>query len=81
MKSDILCYNKLFIGEHYEINQDIIYEIERLYSEYEQEMHSAQSKGWLVENTVKTYLLHSGNFVKWCNGHFTPGVKNARETM
>ena len=38
--------------------------IEKLYHEYVQEVSEAERKGYLKENTVKTYLLHSGNFVK-----------------
>lgn len=30
-----------------------------------------------MDNTVRTYLLHSGNLVKWCRGNFIPGDKNA----
>ena len=58
-------------------SEDIIKEIARLYNEYEQEVLSAKEKGLLMDNTVRTYLLHSGNFVKWCRGNFVPGGKNA----
>jgi len=50
--------------------------IEKLYHEYEQEVSEAKRKGYLKENTVKTYLLHSGNSVKWCKGEFEPGSRN-----
>jgi len=59
--------------------QEIMQEIERLYSEYEKEVYIAKKEGYLMDNTVKTYLLHSGNFVKWCRGHFVPGGKNASQ--
>ena len=52
-------------------------EIERLFSIYEKEVHAAKDCGLLMDNTLRTYLLHSGNFVKWCNGNFVPGAKNA----
>lgn len=57
-------------------SQDIIKEIEHLYSAYEKEVFLAKEKGFLMEKTVNTYLLHSGNFVKWCRGNFVPGDKN-----
>ena len=50
--------------------------IEKLFSQYEQEVLAAKNNGYLKENTAKTYLLHSGNFVKWCNGEFEPGLRN-----
>lgn len=50
--------------------------IEKLYHEYEQEVIETERKGNLKENTVKTYLLHSRNFVKWCKGEFEPGSRN-----
>lgn len=54
-------------------------EIERLLSEYEKEIQEAFQKGLLVDNTVRTYLLHSRNFVKWCHGEFIPGSRNVKE--
>lgn len=50
--------------------------IKKLFQEYEQEVAEAERKGYLKENTAKTYILHSGNFVKWCNGEFEPGARN-----
>lgn len=61
-------------------SQDIMREIDRLYSAYEKEVLLAKEKGFLMDNTVRTYLLHSGNFVKWCRGNFVPGNKNAPKT-
>ena len=52
--------------------------IEALYHEYETEVLAAEEKGLLMENTVRTYLLHSRNFVKWCKGRFEPGGRNKR---
>lgn len=56
-----------------------IQEIDRLLVEYENEIQDAYQNGLLAENTVKTYLLHSRNFVKWCHGEFNPGPRNAKE--
>lgn len=57
--------------------QEIIREIERLYVAYEKEVRLAKEKEYLKANTEKTYLLHSGNFVKWCQGNFTPGGRHS----
>ena len=43
-------------------SQDIMREIDRLYSAYEKEVLLAKEKGF-PDNTVRTYLLQSGNFV------------------
>ena len=32
--------------------------------------------GYLSEKTTQTYLVHSGNFVKWCSDIFEPGARN-----
>lgn len=58
-------------------SQDIMKEIDSLYNKYENEVLLAKEKGFLMDNTVKTYLVHSGNFVKWCRGNFVPGDRNA----
>lgn len=57
-------------------NKDILQEIERLYDLYQEEVETLTKKGIIMENTSKTYLLHSYNFVRWCKGEFTPGAKN-----
>jgi hypothetical protein len=59
-------------------NMELIEEIQKLYDEYEKEVLKAKKDGLLMDNTVRTYLLHSGNFVKWCRGDFEPGAKNKR---
>ena len=53
----------------------ILREIERLYDLYQDEIELLTKKGVITENTSKTYLLHSYNFVRWCKGEFTPGAK------
>ena len=55
---------------------EVFKEIESLYAQYEKEVLLAKEEGYLMDNTVRTYLLHSGNFVKWCRGDFIPGGKN-----
>ena len=56
----------------------IIEEIEKLFQLYEQEVIGLEKNGVIQSNTVKTYLLHSGNFVRWCKGEFEPGAKKKR---
>ena len=55
-----------------------INEIERLFQEYEKEVYAAQKDGYLSEKTTQTYLVHSGNFVKWCSDIFEPGARNKK---
>jgi len=50
--------------------------LETLLQKYEEEVKEAEEKGYLMENTVKTYLTHSRNFIKWCKGNFEPGGRN-----
>jgi len=57
-------------------NEKFINELEILYMEYEKEVKGALKQAYLKENTAKTYLLHSDNFVKWCKGNFEPGSRN-----
>ena len=53
-----------------------ILEIERLLQEYEKEVMAAEKAGYLQPKTTRTYLIHSGNFVKWCKNEFEPGGRN-----
>lgn len=58
------------------VNEEISEKLEQLYEAYEKEVKEAEKKGYLKANTSRTYLLHSHNFIKWCNGNFEPGGKN-----
>lgn len=58
------------------INGDFISQLEELFKAYEKEVNLAYEKGLLTESTRRTYLLHSGNFVKWNRDDFRPGSKN-----
>lgn len=53
----------------------IINEMERLLDEYFKEIDSVRKRGLLANNTAKTYLLHSDNFVRWCKRQFEPGER------
>ncbi|MBE5954973.1 MAG: hypothetical protein E7253_00805 [Lachnospiraceae bacterium] len=57
---------------------NIMKEIEKLFMQYEQEVQGLEKEGIIQPNTTKTYLLHSGNFVRWCRDEFEPGAKNKR---
>ena len=57
-------------------NSAFIAELKTLLVEYEGEVNKSLADGYLKESTAKTYLLHSNNFVKWCNGSFIPGGTN-----
>ncbi|GGF88732.1 hypothetical protein [Paenibacillus aceti] len=55
---------------------DFIKQLELLYEQYEQEVIENLKAGLLKENTAKTYLTHSANFVRWCRNDFVPGDRN-----
>lgn len=57
-------------------NKEFIGEVERLFRTYEVEVNDALKQGFLKENTAKTYVLHTGNFIKWCKDDFEPGGRN-----
>ncbi len=58
-------------------SQNFIKQLELLYEQYEKEVLEKQHYGILEKKTVKTYLLHSNNFVRWCRNDFAPGVRKA----
>jgi len=57
-------------------SNNFIKQLEELYQMYEEEIKIKTKDGLLASNTSKTYLLHSGNFVKWCRDEFVPGLRN-----
>lgn len=59
-------------------SQEFIKRLEELYQVYEKEVQEKTIDGMLAENSSRTYLLHSGNFVKWCRGDFNPGGRNQK---
>ncbi|GKS12795.1 hypothetical protein YDYSY3_37950 [Paenibacillus chitinolyticus] len=58
--------------------EDFLRQLELLFENYEKEVNEKRSTGLLAENTTKTYLLHTGNFVRWCRGEFVPGARNSK---
>ena len=57
-------------------NQEFLTKLQSLLVEYENEVNRSLADGYLKESTARTYLLHANNFIKWCNGDFTPGGTN-----
>lgn len=57
-------------------DKEFVEELERLYRAYHIEVTEAMKKGFLKENTANTYMLHTGNFIKWCKNDFEPGGRN-----
>lgn len=57
-------------------SMEVVKKIDNLYMKYEEEVLEKKKQGLLAENTAKTYLLHSGNFVKWIRDEYEPGSKN-----
>lgn len=57
-------------------NKEFIEELEKLFRAYNVEVTVAMKEGFLKDNTAKTYLLHTGNFIKWCKDEFEPGGRN-----
>ncbi|WP_210367742.1 hypothetical protein [Bacillus sp. REN3] len=57
-------------------NKDFINQLEDLYQLYEKEVKERSKEGLITKSTADTYLLHSGNFIKWCKGNFIPGGRN-----
>lgn len=60
-------------------SQEFIKQLEELYQTYEQEVNHKMKEGLLEEKTAKTYLRHSGTFVRWCRNDFVPGVRKANK--
>ncbi|MCF4113721.1 MULTISPECIES: hypothetical protein [Dethiosulfovibrio] len=53
-------------------------DIDKKLREYINIVKEKQANGVLAENTAKTYILHSSNFVRWTHGDFHPGERNER---
>lgn len=51
-------------------------EVEQALEQYRELLAELEETGVLKENTRKTYLLHSENFVRWLKGGFDPGKRN-----
>jgi hypothetical protein len=58
------------------INRPSLDEVERALEQYRELLSQLEESGTLKENTRKTYLLHSENFVRWLKGEFDPGERN-----
>ncbi|WP_270620000.1 hypothetical protein [Paenibacillus macerans] len=51
------------------VSAELYRKINELLDEYTLEVKNAGLK----ESAETTYLRHANNFVRWCNGEFTPG--------
>jgi hypothetical protein len=45
------------------------------YGQYFGTVNHAREGGHLSPATATTYLLHSGNFVRWLESRFEPGIR------
>lgn len=57
-------------------DSEFLIELEKRLKDYENIVYTRCKEGLMANNTVKTYLTHSTNFVRWCKGEFDPGEKN-----
>ncbi|MCQ6276009.1 hypothetical protein JMM81_13795 [Bacillus sp. V3B] len=60
-------------------SQEFIQQLEDLYQVYEQEVLEKMREGILEKKTAKTYLRHSGTFVRWCKDDFVPGIRKVNQ--
>lgn len=56
--------------------KDFLTMLEEKLKSYEELVHEKEREGLLEKETLKTYLTHSTNFVRWCKGDFEPGERN-----
>lgn len=75
-------YNELItcpgVFKSMKASSEFIKQLEIMFEQYEKEVLEKQCEGILEEKTVKTYLLHSNNFVRWCRNDFVPGARKAK---
>ena len=55
---------------------DFIKQLENLYTAYEEDVTEKEREGLLRISTAKTYRLHPGNSLEWCQGEFIHGERN-----
>ncbi|HAM79249.1 hypothetical protein [Ornithinibacillus bavariensis] len=61
------------------VSQEFMKQLEEMYQLYEEEIKEKFKNGLLKESAAKTYLRHSGTFVRWWKGDFYPGAKNRQK--
>jgi hypothetical protein len=54
------------------VSSQTLREVEQALEAYEAEVRAAR----LAPKTVRTYLLHATNFVRWMRDDFAPGERN-----
>jgi hypothetical protein len=60
----------------FRVSNEYMGDVERALEEYRDLLAGLKRKGLLKENTRKTYMLHSENFVRWLRREFDPGERN-----
>jgi hypothetical protein len=58
------------------ISRPALDEVDRALKDYEELLAKRIADRVIQENTRKTYLLHSQNFVRWLHDEFDPGARN-----
>ena len=56
-------------------SEEDLLRINAWYGQYFGEVNDARAAGNLTPATATTYLLHSGNFVRWLERNFEPGSR------
>ncbi len=57
------------------VSQVALMEIQDAFEKYREVVEATD----MTEKTKRTYLLHSGNFVRWLSDGFTPGINARRQ--
>lgn len=52
------------------LDNEFLNKLKDLMDQYTKEVSETELK----DSAKRTYLLHSNNFVRWCNGEFIPGA-------
>jgi hypothetical protein len=53
--------------------------MEKSYEGYKREVEVRRKDGSLRQYTVRTYLTHAWDFIRWCKGEFMPGVRKLKK--
>ena len=57
------------------ISRQALIEVEQAFDQYREVLAELEESSTIMENTRKTYLVHSKNFVRWLRGEFDPGAR------
>ena len=56
-------------------SNELVKELDHLYSEYKKDIEKLRQNGVLSGSTADASLFHSRNFVNWCRDRFAPDIK------